>query len=265
MNTHTLTTVGLLSTASLIACSIAWSQNTTPPAADSALPKTYISPSTGIQYVLIPPGKYQMGSEKGNPDELPIHEEVIAQPFYMSTCEITQEQWERTIGDKYPNRSFHKEPTSKRLPVEFVSLAKAREFCVVLTAKEGRQCRLPTEVEWEYACRAGSTTEFSSGDSGADLAEVGWSAENSASTTHEVGTKKANAWGLHDMHGNVWEWCETRYFTRYDRRLFGSGTWVARGGSAFNPAKDCRSAKRHALDNLSQRKEVGFRVVMEIK
>jgi len=256
---------GLSSILFLITGPAVWSQNPAPPAADAVLPKKYVSASTGIEYALVMPGKFMMGSEKGKSDELPVHEEVIVKPFYMSIYEVTQEQWERIIGDKYPNRSFHQEPGLKRLPVEYVSLQKARDFCIALTSKEGRQCRLPMEVEWEYACRAGSTTEFCSGDAGADLNEVGWSAENSASHTHEVGTKKPNVWGIHDLHGNVWEWCETRYFTRYDRRLFGSGTWVVRGGSAYSPPQDCRSAKRRAVINISQQKDIGFRVVMEIK
>ena len=250
---------------SLMFCAAGLSQSPPTPASEFGKARLYVSPSTTIQYALIPAGKYVMGSDKGSPDEQPVHEESITRPFYLGIYEVTQEQWQQFIGDKYPNRSFHKDPTNLRLPVEYVSFTKAREFCERLSGKEGRLCRLPTEVEWEYACRAGSTTAYASGESSDDLARVGWYADNAASQTHEVGQKQPNAWGLFDMHGNVWEWCETRYFNRYDRHLNSSGTWVARGGAANSPAQDCRSAKRMALQNLAQRKDVGFRVLMEIK
>ena len=119
-----------------------------------------------------------MGSNKGNPDELPVHEEVITTPFYLGIYEVTQEQWQNIIGDKLPNRSAHKDPTNLRLPMEYLSLAKARAFCEQLSGKEGRLCRLPTEVEWEYACRAGSTMAYCSGESSDDLAKVAWYADN---------------------------------------------------------------------------------------
>lgn len=255
----------LWSVLTMVCCSAAWSQNPATPAAEFGRARLYVSPSTGIQYALVPAGRFVMGSNKGNPDELPVHEEVISTPFYLGIFEVTQEQWQNIIGDKYPNRSAHKDPTNLRLPMEYLSLAKARAFCEQLSGKEGRLCRLPTEVEWEYACRAGSTTAYCSGESSDDLARVAWYADNAASQTHEVGQKQPNAWGLFDMHGNVWEWCETRYFNRYDRHLNSSGTWVARGGAANSPAQDCRSAKRSALQNLAQKKDVGFRVLMEIK
>ena len=248
----------------LFFCAAAWGQNPPTPAAEFGKARLYVSPSTGIPYALIPAGRFMMGSDKGNPDELPVHEEVLTKPFYLGICEVTQEQWQKIIGDKLPNRSAHQDPVNLRLPVEFVSLAKARAFCEQLSGKEGRLCRLPTEVEWEYACRAGSTAAYCSGESSDDLGKVAWYAGNAANQTHEVGLKQPNAWGLFDMHGNVWEWCETRYFNRYDRHLNSSGTWVARGGAAGSPAQDCRSAKRNALQNLAQRKDTGFRVLMEI-
>jgi len=265
MKPHTLIMFALGSVLSLMLCSVAWSQNPGPPAAEFGKARLYVSPSTGIQYAMIPAGRFVMGSNKGNADEVPVHEEVITAPFYLGIYEVTQEQWQNIIGDKLPNRSFHKDPTNLRLPVEYLSLSKARAFCERLSGKEGRLCRLPTEVEWEYACRAGTISAYCSGESSDDLAKVAWYADNAASQTHEVGLKPPNAWGLFDMHGNVLEWCETRYFNRYDRHLNSSGTWVARGGAANSPAQDCRSAKRNALQNLSQRKDLGFRVLMEIK
>jgi formylglycine-generating enzyme required for sulfatase activity len=265
MKHHPSVMIALWSAVSLILCATAWSQNAGTPAAEFGKAKLYTSPSTGIQYALVPAGRFVMGSNSGNADEVPVHEEVISTPFYLGIYEVTQEQWQNIIGDKLPNRSFHKDPTNLRLPLEYISLSKVKEFCKQLSGKEGRLCRLPTEVEWEYACRAGSTTAYCSGESSDDLAKVAWYAGNAASQTHEVGQKPPNAWGLHDMHGNVWEWCDSRYFNRYDRHLNTSGTWVARGGAANSPAQDCRSAKRTAQHNLTQRKDIGFRVLMEIK
>ncbi|MFA6563486.1 MAG: formylglycine-generating enzyme family protein [Verrucomicrobiia bacterium] len=265
MKHHSSTMIALWSTMSLILCATAWSQNPGTPASEFGKARLYVSPSTGIQYAMIPAGRFVMGSNKGNADEVPVHEEAITAPFYLGIYEVTQEQWQNIIGDKLPNRSAHKDPTNLRLPVEYLSLSKAQEFCKQLTGKEGRLCRLPTEVEWEYACRAGTISAYYLGESSDDLEKVGWYAGNAASQTHEVGLKPPNAWGLFDMHGNVWEWCDTRYFNRYDRHLNTSGTWVARGGSANSPAQDCRSACRKALSNLVQRKDLGFRVLMEIK
>ena len=158
MKHHTPIMFALWSVLSLVFCSTAWSQDPATPPTEFGKARLYVSPSTGIQYAMIPAGRFVMGSNKGNADEVPVHEEVITAPFYLGIYEVTQEQWQNIIGDKLPNRSFHKDPTNLRLPVEYLSLSKARAFCEQLSGKEGRLCRLPTEAEWEYACRAGSTT-----------------------------------------------------------------------------------------------------------
>ena len=228
-------------------------------------PQTYTSQFSGIRFVLVPAGKFIMGSENGEPDEKPVHEENISETFYMSVTEVTQEQWDRVMGRKMPNRSFHREPNKKSLPIENVSFGKAKAFCEELSKTEGRKCRLPTEAEWEYACRAGSSTDFCTGTGPDALADLAWCVANSGGVTHEVAQKKPNAWGLFDMHGNVWEYCDTSYFDRYDMKRFNSMRTVVRGGSYDSKTEDCRSANRWCQTNIAQRKDVGFRIVMAAK
>jgi formylglycine-generating enzyme required for sulfatase activity len=158
-----------------------------------------------MRLVLIRPGRFMMGSpgsELGHKaDESPQHEVTISKPFYMGVTEVTQAQYEAVMGT---NPSEFKGPTN---PVESVSWNEATEFCRKLSLKTRRTVRLPTEAEWEYACRAGTNTRFSFGNFDSTLADYGWSSSNSGGTTHPVGQKKPNAWGLYDMHGNVMEWC----------------------------------------------------------
>jgi formylglycine-generating enzyme required for sulfatase activity len=159
------------------------------------------------------------------------------------------------------------------LPVENVSWAEAASFCATLTEQErqagrlpaGQEYRLPTEAEWEYACRAGTTTVFSFGDDPqyGEIAEYGWHSGNSAGQPHPVGAKAPNVWGLHDMHGNVWEWCQDSKGP-YPRPSFlpSSDTdRVVRGGSWRSNACDCRSAYRGYGSPDNRYDDVGFRVV----
>jgi formylglycine-generating enzyme required for sulfatase activity len=161
-------------------------------------------------------------------------------------------------------------------PMYYVNWEEATEFCRRLTDLErvtgllppGQEYRLPAEAEWEYACRAGSTTRFANGDAEADLAKIGWYDGNSGSVTHPVGTKRANAWGLHDMHGNVWEWCHDWYEDYPSGEVvdpFGPTTGsyrVLRGGSWFNPSRNCRSAYRVRNAPGLRSGSLGFRVVL---
>jgi len=156
-----------------------------------------------MKMVLIRPGKFVMGSpdsEEGHQrNEGPQHEVTISKPFYMGVTEVTQAQYEAVMGT---NPSHFRGPTN---PVETVSWIDATEFCRKLFEKTRQAVRLPTEAEWEYACRAGTRTAYSFGDDPVALGEHAWWAGNSDKTTHSVGQKKPNAWGLYDMHGNVRE------------------------------------------------------------
>ena len=246
-------------------------------------PTEVITNSIGMKLVYIKPGTFLMGSALGEEgydiDEGPQHHVTISRGFYMGACEVTQEQYEKVMGD---NPSHFKK--GGNYPVETVSWYSAVEFCKKLSAREGKTYRLPTEAEWEYACRAGSTTRFCSGDSDSGLGEYAWHSGNSfdktlpVCRTRPVGEKRPNAWGLHDMHGNVGEWCQDWYVSDYygrspDRdpqgpsevgaRLSVSGKpgVVIRGGSFASVTTRCRSAARYKDYRDFRDKFTGLRVV----
>jgi formylglycine-generating enzyme required for sulfatase activity len=160
-----------------------------------------------MDFVLIRPGSFVMGSaaESGDEDESPAHRVTLTESFYLGKYEVTQEQWQLVTGG---NPSRFKGAT---LPVESVSWNDCQRFLAALQQKTGRQFGLPTEAQWEYACRAGTTTRWSFGDDESLLDGYAWSGANSGGTTHPVGGKKPNAWGLYDMHGNVGEWTADWY------------------------------------------------------
>ena len=171
-----------------------------------------IENSIGVKMVLIQPGEFMMGSGKGD-NTVPVHRVKLTNPFYMGITEITRAQWQSVMGTDPDG------PKGTAHPVIQVSWHQCVAFCRRLTEREreegllpeGTIYSLPSEAEWEYACRAGSTTDYCFGDDPAQLDEYAWYGGNSGGHTHPVAKKKPNAWGLYDMHGNVREWCMDRY------------------------------------------------------
>jgi len=217
---------------------------------------------TGMTFVSIPGGSFLMGSSDGNKDEMPVHT-VQIEPFYLMTTEVTQRMWKELMWLN-PSRF-----EGDDLPVEQVRWEEAQKFIQKLNTRyPGRDFRLPSEAEWEYACRAGSTTAFYLGDSEADLDSAGWYDDNSGSKSHPVGLKQPNAWGLYDMHGNVWEWCQDWFHDTYDGAPSDSSAWITggsvyrvlRGGSWYSMATLCRSANRYKYKPNESYHSVGFRV-----
>ena len=177
--------------------------------------------------------------------EIPAKDQEISS-FKIGKYPITQEQYQKVMGTN-PSY-FHGNPQN---PVENVSYDDAEIFCIKLNGMTGHKYRLPTEAEWEYACRAGTTTDYYFGDDENQLEDYAWYFDNSQGTTHPVGQKKPNTWGLYDMHGNVWEWCQEGFM---------------RGGSWGNLPDNCRSAIR--INNIRRGDRYyirGFRVVETIR
>ena len=227
---------------------------------------TYYTNEVGMEFVLMPAGELLMGSPRGEPgreaNERPQHEVRITKAFYIGAHEVTQEQYAAVMG-----RNPSKFPGARN-PVERVSWHDAVEFCARLSEKDGRTYRLPTEAEWEYACRAGSTTAYSFGDDPRRLDDCAWYSRNSEHRPHEVGLKLPNAWGLYDMHGNVWEWCQDWYADGYrssaaeDPTGPTSGSYrCVRGGSWFDYPTPLRSAARGRDSPSNRPDDHGFRVV----
>ncbi len=226
----------------------------------------------------IPPGRFVMGSPVEETDrdldEGPQTEVTLTRGFWMGVCEVTQAEY-KALMETNPSR-FLGDP---QLPVERVTWREAMDFCARLnqrhaadgTLPRGYLYRLPTEAEWEYACRAGTTSRFSFGDdpTGLLLPGYAWFGDNSDSAPHPIGTKTANAWGLHDLHGNVLEWCLDAATGSLpggrvtDYRAPESGSLrIARGGSWLYGAKACRSANRDSYGETTRCSDVGFRVVL---
>ena len=215
--------------------------------------------SLGMTFILLPAGTFTMGSpssELGSySDERPQHQVTLTQPFYMQQTEVTQSQWEAVMGS---NPSYF--PGCPTCPVEQVSWDDVQVFLGYMNARGEGTYSLPTEAQWEYAARAGSATAFYNGgitelSCGYDpnLNAIGWYCYNADSQTHPVAQKTPNAWGLYDMSGNVWEWCQDWFSSSYydsspstDPAGPSSGSSrVLRGGSWSNSAKNCRSANRN--------------------
>ncbi|MGD0090686.1 MAG: bifunctional serine/threonine-protein kinase/formylglycine-generating enzyme family protein [Planctomycetota bacterium] len=218
-----------------------------------------------LELVLVPPGSFKMGSpetERGRAPDETEHEATITTAFYMGKFPVTQEQYEAVV---WKNPSLYKGP---RNPVERVSWEDANEFCRKLRAKKAKNVRMPTEAEWEYACRADSPARFYCGDTIEHLNAMGWCFANSGSSPHPVGQKRPNAWGLFDMHGNVWQWCQD-WYGQYPAGAVSnppgaaSGEYrVLRGGSWLSYPWICRAAIRLKLAPATRDFNLGFRIVV---
>ncbi|MGE3818347.1 MAG: formylglycine-generating enzyme family protein [Isosphaeraceae bacterium] len=245
-----------------------------------------VTNSVGMSMRLIPSGTFPRGSEDGDEDadsdEKPLREITISQAFRLSAHEVTQGQYRQVMGDKNPSRF----KASDDLPVENVSWFDAVTFCNRLSEMEGkRPCyrivgesvtilpngdgyRLPTEAEWEYACRGGSRTKWFFGDAADRLGDFAWFKGNAESKTHPVGRKRPNGFGLYDMLGNVWEWCQDSYDSSYYKKSpevdppgpAGASPRVNRGGSRDILPARCRPANRGRIAPESRIYFLGFRV-----
>jgi formylglycine-generating enzyme required for sulfatase activity len=203
-----------------------------------------------LELVKLPGGQFMMGASPNDSDasddEKPQHL-VKLKAFGMGKYPITQAQYEAVMG-KNPSQFSD----NLNNPVEYVSWHDAQEFCQKLSRATGKNYRLPSEAEWEYACRAGTTTRYYFGDDANQLGDYAWFIENSNKTTHPVGQKRPNGWGLYDMHGNVWEWCEDDCHDNYQGAPTDGSVWmqrdssskILRGGSCFSLSWHCRSSYR---------------------
>lgn len=236
--------------------------------------------SIGMQLNRVPAGTFKMGSVRGNPDadlDEAQHEVTITKDFFLGVYEVTQSQYEKVMGENPSQfRTGAEGLNASDYPVEQVSWEDARAFCEKLSAlpeeqRAGRVYRLPTEAEWEMGCRAGTQTAFSFGNEVRKLAEHAWYEANSEGRTHKVGIKKPNLFGLHDMHGNVWEWVADWYIEHRvqavtDPRGPARGTdRVYRGGSWNYGPGYLRSANRTATRSDFRGFEflsIGFRVAL---
>ena len=227
-----------------------------------------LTPGTG-QF----PASFQMGSADGPDSEKPVHAVKFKNPFRLAKYEVTQELYEAIMG-KNPSR--WKGP---RNSVEMVSWEEANEFCRKATAElrqrkllaEGETVRLPSEAEWEYACRAGTATRYSFGDDVKLLGDYGWFTGNAKGNDPPVGKKKPNGWGLYDMHGYVWEWTLDAWHPSYEgapadgsaRDAKDAKERVARGGAWTEKAEECRSATRGRFPVETRTPAIGFRCVLQ--
>jgi formylglycine-generating enzyme required for sulfatase activity len=229
---------------------------------DSSI-KNWRDPVIGMEFVWVPGGCYEMGSNEGDSDEKPVHE-VCVDGFWVGKYEVNQGEWQRIMGNN-PSR-FKK---GDHYPVEKVSWNDIKEFIRKLNSFQSNRLRfrLPTEAEWEYACRSGGKQEEFSG--GNDVDGVAWYGSNSGYMTHPVGTKSANGLGIYDMSGNVWEWCKDIYsenaYMQHQKNnpiyTVGGSYRVIRGGSWVSKPKSVRCANRYISHPSDGFDDIGFRLV----
>ena len=233
----------------------------------------------GMTLKEIPAGTFLMGSpdlldDPGRRNNEQQHKVTLTKPFYMQTTEVTQEQWTAVMGtEPWKGKVYVKEGPD--YAATYVSWNDAVAYCKKLSEKEDKTYRLPTEAEWEYACRAGTQTRWSFGDDEKALGDYAWYRENAYDIderyAHQVELKKPNAFGLYDMHGNVWEWCHDYYVEDYYKQSpakdpmgpASGSSRVLRGGSWFGRTRYARSAGRGRND-AGARGSGGFRLVREL-
>jgi formylglycine-generating enzyme required for sulfatase activity len=242
----------------------------------SPLPKTLeinLGDAIKMQFVQIPPGEFDMGSpaqEEGRYADEDLEHKKIDRIFFLGRYEVTQQEYKAVMGtnpSRFTSVAGEQAATgnadANQLPVESVSWTEAVEFCRQLNAlpgehAAGRNYRLPTSSEWEYACRAGTLTMFSFAGNLKLLQDFAWYDKNGQSRTHPVGTKKPNPWGLFDMHGNVREWCQDKNTSENQlQRIVRSGSWAS-------PWKSTRSAAQWWAAPGTREDDIGFRVVLEL-
>ncbi len=283
----------------VFAASCAWCQEMKVPsgcvpaegakAADGGYADKVVHQKSGITLVLISPGSFQMGNSKpgGYSNCYPAHEVTISYPFYMGQTEVTNGQYKQFMADakSYDGakdvdpaydlyvRHFRKKsimPTTDNFPIIYISWRNAKAYC----DWAGGGMDLPSESEWEYACRAGTATYFYFGDSADQLDKYAWTTRNSKAEPHGVGKLEPNAWGLYDICGNAWEWTLDDYIYRYDNapadgsaRVEGKLTKVLRGGGWGNSASEFVVASHSRFNSTptNASNDVGFRVVLRVK
>ena len=247
--------------------------------AESSQKREAFRNSLNMTLLPIPAGEFMMGSGLDFNDK-PVRRVKLTKPFYMSACEVTQQQFKAVMGFN-PSWLAYK---GDRRPVECVSWFEAIEFCLRLSKKEGRSYRLPTEAEWEYACKAGVKWMAAKGrEEPANVREHAWTPANTGTETHPVGTKKPNRWGLYDIIGNVYEWCSDWYDDIAYRdaatvdpqgpaqcsNTLEQGGKVVRGGSSLGGGMNClrtsrcSSTARNTWTPYAKHRSVGFRIVCE--
>ncbi len=229
-------------------------------------------------FILIKAGSFMMGSNESEREQ-PIHKVTIGYDFYMSKYQVTFEEYDLFCEATGKEKPYDEGWGRGSRPAIDVSWEDATEYCVWRSTKEGKTYRLPTEAEWEYACRAGTTTQWSFGDDELELSKYAWFEKNSYDKgsdhkdygTHPVGSKNENPWGLYDMHGNVWEWCEDWYFDDY-KKVPIDGTAneyghqeckVLRGGSWGGGTGITRSSGRDGNYAVSRGNGCGFRLILQ--
>ena len=228
--------------------------------------------SLNLKMAWIPPGSFRQGStvlEEGRGEDESLREVVIGRGFWLSQREVTQAQW-AVVMEEVPG-----DEEGDELPVVGITREQADTFCVKITKRarangalpRGYLYSLPSEAQWEYACRAGAVSAFCHGNEAGGLDKYAWTIENAKSKTHPVGELRPNRWGLYDMHGNALEWCRDFYGEYHKTKIVNptgpraGKEFVARGGSVLHPRLDCRSAKRHKR-KFGDKDMIGLRIAL---